>query len=408
MTGGTAFFGLFAPGMFVIAGGLAAGFTGLAVGDRQAVKKGLRELDGWGFPVTGYREWLLADEPTFEIDLARDVDLDVLETSAHAIEPSITVVRTRPRTFRFITRRVALPAREKDGPVFVVGDRQLLQLIHQRLLAPLHADVRIVAMRMGHRDRMPAAPLELPASSDVASDRDGDAAGSLGLGAFREAAMAAPPALQELVDMGRTRELPREASKLNDRAARVIYALGSAPHGAGTVIGFVAGGAFSGVGWFHLIGAGVGAVGGLVAGSIAAVQGNRRNARRLVKTVSGHGFPIEGYDLWLISGRPLFDIELATAIDPTWLSAQLERLPRAFSVSASAEVSWVETVEWLDDKLVRIETRPTLVEPASRFAPFYGGSHAMFGTFIEQVLRPLNEHAGVKAVRMGGYLVRRL
>jgi hypothetical protein len=58
---------------------------------------------------------------------------------------------------------------------------------------------------------------------------------------------------------------------------------------------------------------------------------------------------------------------------------------------------------------VRIETRPTLIEPASsRIAPFYGGSHAMFSTFVAQVLGPLHAHAGVVAVRMGGYITRRV
>jgi hypothetical protein len=378
---------------------MLAGFGGLAFGDRAAVRKGLRELDGWGFPVEGYRAWLLADEPTFEIELARDVDLDVLVTSTRAVDAMVQVTRTRDRMFRFVTRRVALPAQHKDGQVVYVGDRALLKELHAQLLAPLHADVGIQRMRMGDRGTLPAVQASLPAA-------DGHSGG--GGGAFREQALAAPPALQALVQVGADRELPREARKVRNRAERVVYATGSAPHGGGTVIAFAAGGAVSGVGWFELFGLGVGAVAGFCAGIVAAVQGNRRNARRAAESVSGHGFPIEGYDDWLISGRPIFDIELETAVDSAWLMTQLHDLPRAYSVSANAEVAWVEEVKWLDDKLVRIETRPTLIEPASKFEPFYGGSHAMFGTFVMQVLGPLHQRAGIASVKMGGYLIRRV
>jgi hypothetical protein len=400
-TTGAAFVGMFATGGLLIAGGLVAGFGALAVGDHRTVQKALREVEAWGFPVEGYRAWMLADEPTFEFELARDVDLDVLATSVRAIDPMISVVRVRERAFRVTTRRVALPSPHKDGTVFLVGDRQLLHELHVRVLAPLHADVGITRMRMGDRASLPAAPASLPAPSDQP--------GGGGMGAFREQALAAPPALQALVDLGADRELPREARKLPHRAERVVYATGSAPHGFGTVAAFTLGGLTSGAGWFELIGMGVGAVAGAIGGTVAAIQGNRRNARKIADSVYGHGVPIEGYDDWLISGRPLFDIELATAIDPTWLVAHLDRLPRAFSVSANAEVSWIEEIKWLGDKLVRIETRPTLIEPASsRIAPFYGGSHAMFSTFVAQVLGPLHAHAGVVAVRMGGYITRRV
>jgi hypothetical protein len=399
-TTGAGLFGLVTPVGWILAGGMLAGFGGLALGDRRAVHKGLRELEAWGFVVEGYRAWLLADEPAFEIELARDVDLDVLVTSTRAIDETVEVTRTRDRTFRFVTRRVALPAQHRDGQVVYVGDRALLKELHARLLAPLHADVGIQRMRMGDRTTLPAPPALLPAA---AGQDEGTS-----FGAFREQAMAAPPALQALVHGGSDRELPREARTVRNRAERVVYATGSAPHGGGTVFGFTAGGAVSGVGWFELAGMGVGAVVGFCAGIVAAVQGNRRNARRVGESVSGHGFPIEGYEDWLISGRPIFDIELKNAIDPAWLVTHIERLPKAYSVSANAEVSWVEEIKWLDDKLVRIETRPTLIEPASKFQPFYGGSHAMFGTFLMQVLGPLHQHAGIASVDMGGYLIRRV
>ena len=400
-TGGAAFVGLFTPIGLVIAGGLVAGFGGLALGDRAAIRKALREVDTWGFPVEGYRAWLLADEPAFDIDLARDVEREVLSVSVRAIDASIKVERMGPRTFRVITRRIALPSLRRDGRVIFVGDRRLLHELHARVLAPLHADVGITRMRMGERAMLPAVPAGLPPAQAAPSEGPGG-------GAFRESAMVAPPALQALVQIGGDRALPRESRRLRNRAERVVYATGSSPHGAGTVIGFTLGGATSGAGWFDVAGMGVGAVAGVVMGVVAAVQGNRRNARKVAASVDGHGFSIEGYDDWLISGRPLLDIELQAPIERSWLRGMLDRLPRAFSVSANAEVAWVEDVTWLDETLVRIETRPTLIEPPGRIEPFYGGSHAMFGTFVDQVLKPLHQHAGIAAIRMGGYIDRRV
>ncbi len=398
-TGGAAFIGIFAPGALLVAGGLLAGLGGLAVGDRRAVQVGLREVEAWGFPVEGYRAWLLADEPTFEIELARDVDVDVLATSARAIDESIRVTRVGDRRFRMVTRRVALPAPRKDGPVVYVGDRELLHELHARMLAPLHADVGIRRMRMGERATLPEAAGLLPA---------GDEPAPVSMGAFRDQALAAPPALQALVHEGGNRELPREAATLSRRAERVVYATGSAPHGMGTIAGFTVGSSLAGAGYGEAIGFAIGAVGGFIGGTVAMIQGNRSNARKIAQAVDGQGFPIEGYDLWLISGRPLLDIELVRAIDPASLMMKLEELPRAYSVSVNAEVPWVEEVKWLDDHTVRIETRPTLVEPPSRIEPFYGGSHQMFGVFVQQVLGPLHHHAGIIRVCMGGYLTRRV
>ena len=398
-TGGAAFAGLFTVGGLVIAGGLAAGLGGLAVGDRHAVRKALREVEAWGFPVEGYRAWLLADEPTFDVELARDVDIEIIATSARAIDETVKVSRVGERAFRVITRRVALPSHKKDGPVVFVGDRELLHQLHAQLLAPLHADVGITRMRMGERATLPAVVASLPAP---AAPPDG------GMGAFREQALVAPPALQALVEDGGDRELPREASTIEDRGERLVYATGGSRAGAGTVIAITFGGLTAGGGLGEPIGFAIGSVGGLIAGLVTVIQSNRNNARRVQQAVSGQGFLIEGYDLWLLSGRPLFDVELARPIDPTWLVARLEQLPRAYSISTKSEVPWVEELKWLDDRTVRIETRPQLVEPESRIEPFYGGSHQMFGTFLQQVLGPLHHHAGIAAVRMGGYLTRRV
>jgi hypothetical protein len=152
----------------------------------------------------------------------------------------------------------------------------------------------------------------------------------------------------------------------------------------------------------------IGVVVGVTAGAIAAVNGNKRNASRIAYSLTGNGFPIEGYDDWLISGRPIFDITLAAPMPADVLKMMLETLPRAWSISANGEVSWVVEVAWLDDKTVRLETRPALVEPPNKVEPFYGGSHQMFETFRTQVLWALHRNIGVVSVHMGGYLTRRV
>ncbi|MGE0871298.1 MAG: hypothetical protein AB7P03_22245 [Kofleriaceae bacterium] len=401
---GAGLIGLAVPGALVVAGGIAAGLGGFTFADRRAVAKGLREVEAWGFPVEGYRAWLIADDPTFDIELAREVDLDVIRTSVRAIEPTCRVERTLPKVFRIVTRKVALPSPKRDEPAMLVGDRRLLHELHAQILAPLHADVGIVAMRMGDGSAFSSVDRRLALPSSTTTEGDS-------MGAFRDAAMAAPPALQALVHVGGTRELPREARGLRHRAERVLYAIHASPNGVGTAVGFAACGAVTGAGWLDFVGGpgvAIGAAAGLFCGAIAAIQANRRNARKIAASTQGHGFPIEGYDDWLISGLPLFDIELAGPADHGWLAEQLRAL-HAFSITTNTDVPWVEQITWLGSQLVRIETRPTLIEPPGRkVEPFYGGSHMMFQTLTRDVLVPLHARTGIKIVRMGGYIDRRV
>src|SRR5690606_25312865 len=131
--------------------------------DRRVIKKGLRELDKWGFPIEGYRSWLLAAEPTFDVDLLREIDIDMIITSCAAIDPAIVVRRISERSFRVVTRRIALPGMKDGDPPIHLGDRRLLRELYDRMLSPLHADIGIVAMRMGDRATLtsivPAAAL---------------------------------------------------------------------------------------------------------------------------------------------------------------------------------------------------------------------------------------------------------
>ena len=325
----------------------------------------------------------------------------MISTSATAIDPSIEVRRLDDRVFRVVSRRIALPGVKDGAPPIYLGDRRLLRELYERILSPLHADVGIVAVRMG--DRATLAALAVTSLPDDAMAPVVD-----GMGAFRDQAMAAPPALQALVHGGGTAlSLAKDSRQLRFRAERVLHAVGNSPSGAGTVIAITLGGMVSAA-QFGLIGVGIGAVGGMIAGIVAAVSTNRRNASTVASFVSQHGFPLEDYDAWLISGRPLFDVELVAPIDRAWLLEQLHRI-EAFSGEAHATVRWVEDVTWLEDTVVRIETRPTLIQPASsKIQPFYGGSHVLFQRCVSSVLVPLHGRVGIKVVRMGGYVDRRV
>ncbi len=386
---------------FVPAIAVVAAVGGFAVTDRRVIAKGLRELDKWGFPIEGYRGWLLAAEPTFDVDLLREIDIDMIITSCAAIDPAIVVRRISERSFRVVTRRIALPGLKDGDPPVHLGDRRLLRELYERMLSPLHADIGIVAMRMGDR-----ATLASIVPTATLGD-DGQPA-MLGMGAFREPAKAAPPALQALVHSGGTSlSLTAETRKLPFRSERVLHAAGRSPAGIGTVLAITAGGMFSGV-QFGVIGAGIGAVGGFIGGIAAAVANNRRNVRVVSSLTGWQGFEIDGYDDWLIAGRPLFDIELTAPIDRTAFAAQLNAIV-AFSGEANTTVRWVTEITWLEETLVRVESRPTLIQPTSaRIRAFYGGSHILFQQCLTTVLIPLHNLVKIKSVHMGGYVERRV
>lgn len=400
-TGVLGLFGLAAPVMLVPAGAVVAGLGGMSLTDRRAIAKGLREVDAFGFPVAGYRAWLLADSPAFDIELRRDVDAEVVRTSTSAVDPAIVVDKSSPRVFRFVMRRIALPNAKPHLPPLEVGDRRMLAELHRRILAPLHADVGIVRMAMG--DHATLAPLVAQHRADdepVVSD-------VVGLGAFRESAMAAPPALQALVHVGGDRAMPHEARRLKLRSERVMHAANASPSGFGTVAAITLGGLTTG-GQFGITGVWIGMAGGLVAGVFTVISGNRQNARSVARAVGNQGYPIEDYDDWLLSGRPLMDLETARPIDRAWFLEQVCRLT-AWSVTQGTMVAWVEDVTWFSDTEVRIETRPSYIQPpTSRIEPFYGGSHEMFRRFMIEVLAVVHRQCEIRVVKMGGYIDRRV
>ena len=400
MTGVMGLLGLAAPAMLIPAGGVVAGLGGIAAADRRAIAKGLREVDAFGFPVEGYRAWLLAESPTFDIELDRDLDIEVLRTSTAAVDSTIVVEKRSDRVFRFVMRRIGLPNTRAHLPPIQVGDRRALKQLHARILAPLHADIGIVAMRMGDGGSLAAL---VPRQRDEIEP----ATSSGGMGAFRDAALAAPPALQALVHVGGDRAMPHEARRLKNRSLRVMHAVSSSPSGVGMVAAFTLGGVTSAA-QFGPEAIMVGGLAGMVTGIATAIGNNRRNARRVAEAVADAGFPIEGYDDWLLSGRPLFDVETTLPIPRDWFSTQIAN-QSAWSVQKQALVQWVENVTWFSDTEVRLETRPSYIQPpTSRIDPFYGGSHDMFRKFMVEVLSQVHAQCEIRVVRMGGYIDRRI
>ncbi len=387
---------------FVPAVGLLAGLGAFAVGDRRAVRTGLRELESWGLPFEGYRAWLLASEPAFDVELRRAVSFDVLQASIAAVDPAVELRRIGDRQFRLVTRRIAVPDHRSAAPPIFLGDRRLLRELIERILLPLQTDVGVVSVRMGDRAQLAtASPRALPEASPENPFGDGE-------GAFRDPAMVAPPALQALVLQGATTlSVNDDVRALSNRSDRVLYAIGKAPARLGTVLGIGLAGVFS-LARFGAIGMTAGAIGGVAAGIAAVVGTKRRNLRAVATLATTVGFPIDGYDAWLISGRPLFELELQPPVEAAELTEALRAIV-AFSAEANAPVRWIENITWVTPTIVRIETRPALIQPStSRIRPFYGGSHVLFEQCLADVLRPWHARRGIVALRMGGNVERRI
>ena len=118
---------------------------------------------------------MLADSPAFDIELNRAVPIELIAGSCRAIDPLIVVERRGECIACILMRGI-----EVEGTVHMavvsVGDRKRLHEVHARVLAPLHADVGIVAMRMGDRDTLtalvgPAAPGDRRRGVSGAGDR---------------------------------------------------------------------------------------------------------------------------------------------------------------------------------------------------------------------------------------------
>jgi len=353
-----------------VGGAALALFGASRLYDEHKLRKGLAEVNQWGFPVHGYREWLLANDPAFDVELERDTGLDILRSSAAAVDRTVTVERRSDRVVRFLTRPVQLSVQDPA----VIGDRRLLFELHDRVLAPLHSDAGIVGMRMGDNATLASLVASKPKTET----------------AFRDQAMTAPPALQELVHVGTAQMKPaREAKKRVARAEAIILASGEKPT-SGCALAFFS---FIGVSmgasaWGYL--GGFLALAGIMGGGIAIT---RLKAKRLLQLAGGRPYPIEGYDDWLLSGRPILDVET--------------REP-ARDVVTSMLGPYIDRITWIDDTLFRIETESRIVEGYDNVATFYGGNAKEFLDLRERFLDPLHTRVGIVAVRMGGYVQRRV
>jgi hypothetical protein len=368
------------PVLWIGSGLVGVGLIALYIDERRRIGEHLAEVDDWGFSVTGYRAWLLAREPTFDLELRRDVASELIAGAFAAVDARIRVERRGERVVRVAMPRVEIRGGERLR-TFLSGDRRRLLEVRDRVLAPLHADVGIAGMRMGDRESL-AALVVSPA-------------GEANQGAFRDQAKAAPPELQSLVHAGTTQlRPPRESQSLGLRVERLLYATGQHPPNASALVVAAIGGslfgAFVGPLWLLL---GAASSGALVYG--ARWTAHSRVAKALASVAGELPFPVEGYDDWLLSGRPIMDVEF----ERSPARADVERRLRS-----SARVA---DVTWLSDTLLRLESLPILHVPAHEIPSFWGGDPRELQMVARRVLVPLHDTHRVVAVRMGGYLDRR-
>ncbi|HEY5920662.1 MAG TPA: hypothetical protein VIV11_03280 [Kofleriaceae bacterium] len=366
------------PLTWIGSGTIVLWLTAIYTDEQRKIREGLAEVDAWGFKVNGYREWLLAREPAFDLELRRDVGIDLIAASVAAVDSTITVELRGER----VVRVVMLPVEVRGGPeveLFFAGDRKRLRELCDRVLAPLHADVGIAEMRMGDREALGALVAR------PAKDRET---------AFRDQGKVAPPDLQSLARAGTSqRRPPREANVLKLRVDRLLYATGQHPASAGAMTASV--GVLAVVG---MIIAPIGAVIGVAAGSGIAwsmLRSDRNKVERALAQATRYPFPVEHYDDWLLSGRPILDIEFGSP--PR--RAELERALRG--------VARVADLTWLDDTLVRMESQPVMHICGPGIPSFWGGDPRELQQVSRRVLVPLHDTHRVVAVRMGGYLDRR-
>jgi hypothetical protein len=368
------------PMGWIFSATIVFGVAALYANEDSQVRAGLREVDSWGFAVTNYRGWLLASAPAFDIELRRDVAIELLEASIRSVDPTIVVERKAERVVRVIMRPIEVRSGEETA-TFLAGDRMRLAELHARVLAPLHADVGIAAMRMGDHDTLTAL-VAAPANASTAA-------------AFRDQAMVAPPDLQSLAHAGTSQPRPpREAKSLQLRTDRLLYATNQRPApfgvmGAGTLGLAILGVAFAPIG---------GLVGIAAGGAIAAGMrmSDRQKVERALAAVSRWPFPVDGYDDWLLSGRPICDIEFASP-------------PRRDEVERDLRgIARVAELTWLTNTLVRLESQSVMHIAAQAIPSFWGGNPRELSLLARRVLIPLHDSVGIVAVRMGGYLDRRV
>jgi hypothetical protein len=228
---------------------------------------------------------------------------------------------------------------------------------------------------------------------------------------FRSPGGGHSPTLERLAEEGesRRRELPREAAKLPDgeRTSRLEHAFRTHGHDASGWIVFAIvlgmcslsvtlieaqassrGAPLSLAAWaatFLLLGYGI------WLGSKREQERERKVSEGL-RWASQLPFPVEGYELWLISEEPLLDVTLQAP-----LSAPLASALHAVNPAIKAEP--------LDDTTTRVLLPPRKVEHGE--TTLWIGDEEAFRAVVEKVLEPLHREVGIARVTLGGRMHRR-
>jgi hypothetical protein len=231
--------------------------------------------------------------------------------------------------------------------------------------------------------------------SETATPPEFSVEGDQGDSDYRQPAKAHSPAMASLAGRAddRRRELPREAGQLGPRELnrRLVAAIIGETiaeiaiwtvliivfcFGAGLFIGGIADGSLTMVlGSLPLVLA-------PVAAAIARLRTTRRAVAAELAWPARLPFPVEGYDLWLASARPILDVALRTPVERRLLFEGIAGFDPAIAVSH------------LDDRTVRLEV------------PARPGDYpaAAFHALVAEVLVPLHQDVGIDGVSMGGAL----
>ena len=229
---------------------------------------------------------------------------------------------------------------------------------------------------------------------------------------FRRPGKGMSPILSQLASAGeeRRRELPREAERMqpHERLVRLEHVFGVAGQNASsiwllclllwTILVPLCGVMTSSTGNpAGILVALAGTIGVTIWAATASER--RRVARRAavdqkLARMKQTPFPVEGYELWCLSERPLFDVTLSTPIDRRQFADAVA------AIDASAEV------EWLEERVVRIYIPPRTVEVSEQPTSWYA-DHEALDRLIERLFLPLHSDLHIERIAMGGAMMKR-
>jgi hypothetical protein len=189
--------------------------------------------------------------------------------------------------------------------------------------------------------------------------------------------------------------LPIEAAKIPYRRAKLLHATRQKPvHGLVSAITWIAcilgppiyiGGGMFAMAVIMMMWIPTFTLGLIVSASISSIETTRW--KLVVKNASTAPFPVTGMEHWLLSGRPLLDIEV---VDP----ASRDQIDQALGG---------HDVSWLSDRVARVESAPTLHLKCGSLKPFPGGDPLMW-VAIRDALTSIHAAHPITAVHMGGYV----